>query len=880
MRSPLRIRRPKTVRPRLLVVATLVAASLAGLPSPASAAGTASDGPGGGSSWTTGNKIALGTSATSTSKVWYTAARGITTEVFYPRADVANVQDMQYVVTDGSTFVDLERDATNHVVSMPDEKALEYTITNTAISGRYRLTNTYVTDPSRNSLVLRTRFQSLDGGTYRVYVLYNPSLAGGSNNDNVWWDGANGALMASDSQFLFGSTLNVATALKVSSGWAAHDNGFVGKASDGYVDLSADKTLNNQFDNVNTPGNTVQFGQVAGIAADTTFTLALGFGSDAATALTAANGSLTAGFASLDSSFRAGWNSYVNGLTMPTPASVSGDTLRRRTYYVSVMSLHAAEDKTNTGASVAGLATPWGEFVDGATLSDGYHRVWGRDLYQQATALLAAGDAAQAARMARFLWTKQYIATATAGDGTTYQPGSFPRYTPVSGVAGATPQQLGCCEQLDQNAFAITLAWMTGVTDATTYTKIKATANRIQSAGPGTASERWEEQGGRSPSTIAAEIAGLIAAADVARTNGDTASAASWESTADSWRNSFDSWMFTTAGYWGDHQYYERIEATTDPNDGATRGFNDGTWFERDIADAGFLDLVRLGVRTPAYANIANSLPETDTAMDSHSAMKVTMPNGDVYWHRYNHDSYGESSDDGTGWPAGHGNRWGRLWPLLSGERGEYELANGRSATLHLQSMADAANDGYFVPEQIWDQADAFGFVKGKATGSAGPLMWAAGQYVRLAQGIEATRPVETPTVVQGRYGVQVTLTANVPASTDGTGRSVYVAGTFNTLNGSYPGWVPGRATSGRDGLKMTRINATTWRVTFVAWTGQPLQYKYVLDSQTSPPNWNYVERNTSCASIANRALTSSAAAGSTQAVTDTVGNWGLVAPC
>ncbi|MHB1473751.1 MAG: glycoside hydrolase family 15 protein [Dermatophilaceae bacterium] len=880
MPAPKHSLRPRVIGRRLLVVVALVAAGLAGVGSPASAAGTASDGPGGGSSWTTGNKVALGTSSTTTSKVWFTVARGITSEVFYPRADVANVQDMQYVVTDGSTFVDLERDATNHVVSMPDEKALEYTITNTAKSGKYRLTNTYVTDPTRNTLLLKTRFQSLDGGTYRVYVLYNPSLAGGSDNDNVWWDGANGALMASDSQSLFGSTLSVATALKVSSGWAAHDNGYVGKASDGYVDLKANKILTNQFDNVTTPGNTVQVGQVAGIAADTTFTLALGFGSDATTALSAANGSLTAGFASVDTSFRGGWNTYVNGLTMPTPASVSGDTLRRRTYYVGVMSLHAAEDKTNPGASVAGLATPWGDYVNGATLNDGYHRVWGRDLYQQGTAMLAVGDAAQAQRMAKFLWTQQYISTATAGDGTTYQPGSFPRYTPVSGVVGATPQQLGCCEQLDQNAFAITLAWMTGLTDSTTYAKIKTTANRIQSVGPDTASERWEEQAGKSPSTIAAEIAGLISAADIARTNGDTASATSWQATADSWRNNFDAWTFTTAGYWGDHQYYERIENTTDPNDGATRSFIDGTWYEHDITDAGFLDLVRLGLRTPTYGNIANSLPETDTATDAHATMKITMPNGDVYWHRYNHDSYGESSYDGTGWPAGQVKRWGRLWPLLTGERGEYELANGRSATLHLQSMADSANDGYFVPEQIWDEADAFGFVKGKATGSAGPLMWAEAQYVRLAQGIDATRPVETPTVVQGRYGVKVTLTANVPASTDATTRNVYVAGTFNTLNGVYPGWVPGHATSGRDGLKMTRINATTWGITFVAWTSQPLQYKYVLDSQTNPPNWNYVEKNSSCADISNRTLTTSTTEGSTQSITDTVSNWALVSPC
>ena len=131
---------------------------------PAFAAGEAPGAPGGGSSWTTGAKIAIGTATGTASKVWYTAAGGITTEVFYPRADIPDVQDLQYVVTDGSSFVDLERDATTHTVTMPDENAPEYTVTNTARSGRYRITNTYVTDPARSTLLIRTRFQSLDGG--------------------------------------------------------------------------------------------------------------------------------------------------------------------------------------------------------------------------------------------------------------------------------------------------------------------------------------------------------------------------------------------------------------------------------------------------------------------------------------------------------------------------------------------------------------------------------------------------------------------------------------------------------------------------------------------------------------------------------------------
>ena len=728
---------------------------------------TATDGPGSAAAWTTGNKLAVGTAANTTSKVWFTVAKGITSEVFYPRLDVANMQDMQYVVTDGSTFVDLERDQTNHVVSMPDERALEYTITNTdkRAMPRYSITNTYITDPSRNTLLIRTRFQSLNGGAYQLYLLENPSMAGGGANDNASWDATNSALLSSGTETLFNSPMPVFSALKVASpnGFIAHDNGYAGQASDCLVDLTANDVLNHQFDKVAANGNVVQCGQIGSIGPDTTFTVALGYGSDAASAIDAANGSLTAGFTDREAAYRGGWNGYVNGLRA-APASVSSDTLRRA-YYVAAMALHAAEDKTFPGASIAGFATPWGDFANGDTLNDGYHRVWGRDLYQQATGLIAAGDSAQALRMAQFMWNNQYISVSTPGDNTTYPPGSFPRYSPVSGTSGASPTQptqLGCCEQFDQDAFAILLAWMTGLTDNTTYQKIKMTANHVQTAGPDT-TERWEEQFGKSPSSIAAEIAGLVAAADIARQNGDTTSAATWEAKADLWRSSLAGWTFTTSGFWGGHQYYERIDKASNPNDGETLCFIEGAFAAHDVTDFGFLDLVRLGERLPNDSNVSTSLSPSASASDGNSTVQVTMPSGDIYFHRYNHDNYGESNDDCSGFPADtvnvnecrpHDgvNRFGRPWPVLSGERGEYELANGHAATLYLQSMADAANDGYFIPEQIWDRSDVSCFALGRPTGSAAPLNWAEGQYLRLSQSIDAGYNLDTPSVAKARY--------------------------------------------------------------------------------------------------------------------------------
>jgi len=715
----------------------------------------ASDGPGGPASWTTGNKLAVGASADTNSKVWFTVAKGITSEVFYPRLDIPNMQDMQYVITDGSTFVDLERDATSHGISMPAETALEYTITNTDTrpSPKYRITNTYVTDPTRDTLLIRTRFESLDGGVYQVYLLANPSVAGGGANNSARWDGTNSALMASATQTLFGSPTTNVSALMVGSpnGFVANDNGFATMASDCNVELHKHMALISRFDSASN-GNVVQCGEIGNVGADTTFTVALGYGGDAASALAAAEGSLAAGFADREAAYRKGWSDYVVGLR-PAPASVSTDTLRRRVYYVAAMALHAAEDKTFRGASVAGFATPWGDFAPGDQPNDGYHRVWARDLYQQATGLIAAGDSGQALRMAQFLWNSQFIGV-TPGDNTTYAPGSFPRYSPVSGSGGATTNDLGCCEQLDEEAFPILLAWMTGLTDNGAYQKIKTTADHILATGPATKKERWEEQSGQSPSSMAAIIAGLVAAADIARQNSDPASAARWESTADSWRSSLADRTFTTDGFWGGHRYFERIDPTQDPNGAQTIHFDEGDFFAHDIADFGFLDLVRLGVVAPNDANVSTSLSPSASASDGNSTVQVTMANGDIYFHRYNHDNYGESNSDCSGWSvnASGANRFGRFWPVLSGERGEYETANGRDANVYLQSMADAANDGYFVPEQIWDRPDIACFTAGRPTGSAAPLNWAEGQYLRLAQSIDAGYNLDTPSVVKAKY--------------------------------------------------------------------------------------------------------------------------------
>ena len=170
----------------------------------------------------------------------------------------------------------------------------------------------------------------------------------------------------------------------------------------------------------------------------------------------------------------------------------------------------------------------------------------------------------------------------------------------------------------------------------------------------------------------------------------------------------------------------------------------------------GFLDLVRLGVKAPSDPYVADSIAETD------ASLATDTPSGRV-WHRYTFDGYGEKPD-GSPWQFNTPGTKGRAWPLLGGERGEYEVANGRNGLPYLRTMANTANDGYMIPEQVWDKPQPapapYDYQPGKATGSASPLAWAMAQYVRLAQAIGAGRPVETPDVVRGatRPGAQRAL--------------------------------------------------------------------------------------------------------------------------
>ncbi|ATB38905.1 glucoamylase [Cystobacter fuscus] len=680
--------------------------------------------PGAAAVWTPANKVGFGTARAETSRVWHTlGARGELTEVYFPTLGTPSVRELYFVVSDGRTFAEREQDATEHDVELVDPRSLTYRQVNTDRSGRYRITKTYVTEPERDALLLDVRFESFTGTPYALYAVYDPSLSNDGMDDTGRSEG--GELLASDAKN--------ASALVGQPGFTRTTSGYLG-ASDGWTDLQKDFTLDGEFAEAPS-GNVVQTARVAVDGRETQqATLVLGFGATEAEARRAARDSLERGFEDVARRYAEGWHAYLDAL----PAAPPSTQVWRATYDVSVMVLAASEDKTYRGAFIASPSMPWawgtGE-IDKPSAA--YHLVWSRDLYQIATGLLAAGDRAGAGRALDHLFQVQQK-----------PDGSFPQNADVDG----TPRWGSL--QLDEVALPLVLAWQLGRDDARTYTEhVRKAADFLLAHGPSTPQERWENQSGYSPATLAAEVAGLVCAADLARRNGDTASAERYESTADAWQRQVEGWTVTHTGPLAPHPYYLRLTKDGAPDHATTYSIGDGgpsAVDQRQVVDPSFLELVRLGVKPAEDPLIAQTLAVVD------AQLKVDGPQGAV-WRRFSADGYGETRE-GAPWGLSKpdtGRTIGRGWPLLAGERGEYALLVGQPAGDYLATMARSGNEGLMLPEQVWDLRPPTGqpgYLAGEATFSATPLTWTHAQFVRLAWSIQEGRPVEQPSVVACRY--------------------------------------------------------------------------------------------------------------------------------
>src|SRR4051812_49552163 len=157
--------------------ALAVPGSAAAAPSPAPA-GAAADGRGALSPFALAGKDCVGPARNRRSKVWFTVADGVLSDVYFPTNDTTNNETLQYVVTDGSSFTDLQTRDMTYTVQALDDRALTCRLTATAKSKRYRIVTDYLTDPDRPAGLLRPRFEARTGHppAYTLHVRVHPNL--------------------------------------------------------------------------------------------------------------------------------------------------------------------------------------------------------------------------------------------------------------------------------------------------------------------------------------------------------------------------------------------------------------------------------------------------------------------------------------------------------------------------------------------------------------------------------------------------------------------------------------------------------------------------------------------------------------------------------
>jgi len=683
--------------------------------------------------WTHGNKDGVGTAYSSAAKVWFTLFSGIVTEVYYPTVDRPQIRDLQFLVTDGKSFFHEEkRDLKSETVRLPGH-SLGFTATNRDPQGRYTLVKEIIVDPHLPCLLQHVRVSGPDPafvGALQLYVLCAPHLGvgGAGNHGYVTTVGGRRILMACKD--------GVWLALAATVPFARMSCGFVGY-SDGWTDLHDDFRMDFEYDRA-TDGNIALTGEVA-LGAARECTLAMAFGPSEHRAVATLMQSLSLPFAAHQSHYAEQWARVeAHGQTLDRQACDGGNLFRS-----SLSLLLAHEDKSYPGALIASLAIPWGE-AKGDQDQGGYHLVWTRDLVNSATALLAAGDVATPLRALIFLAVSQH------------EDGGFAQNFWVTGQ----PYWSGI--QLDEVAFPILLAWRLfaakALADFDPAHLVKTGTAYLIRHGPVTQQERWEEASGYSPSTLASNIAALVCAAEPFRAWGDGATAAFAEDHADFLEAHLEDWTVTTTGTLvpGIPRHYVRIlpEQAGDPRPGENldgrqleiKNLPDGQPHEfpaKNVVDGGCLELVRYGIRSATDPVILDTVKVLD------AVLKVDTPAGPV-WHRYNHDGYGQQDDGGPFTGVG----CGRAWPLLTGERGHYELAAGRSPEPYLRTLEHLASTTGLLPEQVWDRPDRpQEFLDlGRPTGSAMPLMWAHAEYLKLLRSAADGRVYDLIEAVAQRY--------------------------------------------------------------------------------------------------------------------------------
>ena len=690
--------------------------------------------------WTSSAKTGVGTALNQHSKVWFTLSHGILNEVYFPRVDQACTRDCGFLVTDGKSFFSEEKRHCTFENKSFEPGVPAYELTNTEINGRYRIYKEVLTDPYRSVVLQKVRFEPLQGelSDYHLYALLSPHLANCGYGNTGWVGDYKGIPM------FLAEHYGTALALACSAPWKKMSVGFVGY-SDGWQDLSSHFQMEWEYQRAEN-GNIAFTGEIDLGACNGEFVLSLGFGGMWTEAGQQVRSTLLEEYEELVRHYVMHWKNWQNTLLKLDEPRRPQDL-----YRPSTAALRTHESKDFLGGIIASLSIPWG-FNKGDEDLGGYHLVWPRDLVETAGALLAAGAVSDSVRVLRYLEATQESAGNWAQnlwlDGRPYWGGV----------------------QMDETAFPILLLDLLRRESAPGLGKlerwwpmVRRAAGFLVRNGPVTQQDRWEEDAGYSPFTLAAEISALLAAAEIAELTGHRDVAATMYDVADAWNDNIERWTYAMGGdlaeQIGVDGYYVRIAppdveaAAASPTQGFVPIKNRPPGDSMDRAfhmiSPDSLALVRFGLRAPNDPRILNTIRVID------ALLKVELPQGPC-WYRYNGDGYGEHKDgspfDGTG--------IGRPWPLLAGERAHYEVAAGRPKEAErLLSAIEACTTGQgrLLPEQVWDADDIppRELFRGKATGSACPLVWAHSEYIKLRRSLRDGKIFDQPPQTVRRYQIE-----------------------------------------------------------------------------------------------------------------------------
>lgn len=753
--------------------------------------------------WCSSDKEMVGCSLGS-SRLWFTIGGGILNEVYYPRVDIPQIRDLGIIVADGRGFwVEVKR-LWRHTLTLAGPGVPAARIVHR--HERFELTLRIAPSPERDVLLIEIELTGDE--SLRPYALLAPHLGGTGNNNSAAIADHRGHRVLWAEQGPFALALAAVTPEQQDACGRA-SCGFVG-TSDGWQDFKRNGAMTWEYSSA-AHGNVALLGELPRKSV-----LALGFGSSTESAATLALSALFEPFEAAWGRQIDDWSGWRRECAARTRLADGLPAECVRQFELSAMALRAHVDKTYPGAMVASLSVPWGNTKEER---EGYHLVWPRDLCECAGALLAVGATPEA------LDTLRYLRATQLADGHWNQ----------NQWLGGKPYWTGV--QLDETAFPVLLAAHLeerGALDGVAVgDMIRRALSFIVRNGPASDQDRWEEDAGINTFTLAACIAALVCGAPHLEPGARElalAIADYWNARLEDWTTVTDTPLTHAQGLPG---YYVRVaprEAIAD-----RRALRQVLPVKNQALDpqlpaaaqigVDFLQLVRFGLRRAEDPLIAATVRLADTLL------KVETPAGPS-WHRYNDDGYGEH-DDGT---AFDGTGKGRAWPLLTGERGHYELAAGRDPLPLLLAMGRMASPGGMLPEQVWDAAPlpSRGLQPGRPTGSAMPLAWAHAEYIKLVVSRSLRRPFDRPERVWQRYAgkrprvERVVWCAQAPVAELPEGAALTVAVTEPaTFRWGYDGWrdaAEGRTTPTALGLHTVEIDTRTLQ------SGRSVDLTYRLD--------------------------------------------------